>query len=417
MSDPFATEECHLVNIITKAVMPGYIKEGVLTQGKIGQALFDTFARERVVEAKLSVWSALKKANLKSWKSSWPRKKNKTTCGVSPLKDDRALFSRFLVVILSGPDLDIRETISTFELAEYPRALLFSDGSLRHCATKNKLMNILERILPAQQQPQTSTVQPHSADPSSRQVVIIDVMAVVQTMGKPLWVRNGRDLASHFIEVIDSKSEGATEVHVVFDCYDIPNSLMEGTHHKRTGTRRAVVYKITVDAVIDKITMKDLLSCSQNKETLAIFLAAQLIECKKDLQATYVVTSKGDCMASNSLPIQHFRSEQEEAHTRMLSHALDATQRRATSITIQSPDTDVLVLTLWVYKRLCPDTTVIVGTGGKRRSIPLGPLFEAVGEELVKALPGFHAFSGCDQTGTISGKSKVSCWNALKKAE
>ena len=75
----------------------------------------------------------------------------------------------------------------------------------------------------------------------------------------------------------------------------------------------------------------------------------------------------------------------------MLLHALDATQRGATSITIQSPDTDVLVLTLWVYKRLCPDTTVIVGTGGKRRSIPLGPLYEAVGEELnVKALPGFQ---------------------------
>ena len=134
-------------------------------------------------------------------------------------------------------------------------------------------MNILESLLPAQQQPQTSTVQPHSADPSSRQVVIIDVMAVVQAMGKPPWVRNGRDLASHFTEVIDSKSEGATEVHVVFDCYDIPNSLKEGTRQKRTGTSRAVVNKITVDAVFDKISMKDLLHCSQNKETLAIFIA------------------------------------------------------------------------------------------------------------------------------------------------
>ena len=120
-------------------------------------------------------------------------------------------------------------------------------------------MNILESLLPAQQQPQTSTVQPHSADPSSRQVVIIDAMAVVQAMGKPPWVRNGRDLASHVIEVSDSKSIGATEVHVVFDCYDIPNSLKEGTRQKRTGTSRAVVNKITVDAVIDKITMKDLL--------------------------------------------------------------------------------------------------------------------------------------------------------------
>ena len=179
VSDPFATEERHLVNIITKAVMPDDIKEGVLTRDKIGQALFATFAQERIVEAKLSVWSPMKKANLKSWKSAWQKNKNKTTCGVAPLKDDRALFARFLVVILSRPDLDIKETISTFELAEYPRALFFSDGSLRHCAAKSKLMNILESLLPAQQQPQTSTVQPHSADPSSRQVVIIDAMAVV----------------------------------------------------------------------------------------------------------------------------------------------------------------------------------------------------------------------------------------------
>ena len=79
---------------------------------------------------------------------------------------------------------------------------------------------------------------------------------------------------------------------------------------------------------------------------MASLRAAQLNECKKDSQTTYVVTSKGDCMASNSLPIQHLRSEQEEADTRMLLHALDATQKGATSTTIESPDTDVLVLTL-----------------------------------------------------------------------
>ena len=146
VSDPFVTEERHLVNIITKAVMPHDIKEGVLTRDKIGQALFDTFAQERIVEAKLSVWSPMKRANLKSWKSAWQTNKNKTTCGVAPLKDDRALFARFLVFILSRPDLDIKETTSTFELAEYPRALFFSDGSLRHCATKSKLMTNTRKL-------------------------------------------------------------------------------------------------------------------------------------------------------------------------------------------------------------------------------------------------------------------------------
>ena len=50
-SDPFATEERHLMNIVTKVVMPDDIKEGVLTRDKIGQELFDTFAQERIVEA------------------------------------------------------------------------------------------------------------------------------------------------------------------------------------------------------------------------------------------------------------------------------------------------------------------------------------------------------------------------------
>ena len=49
---------------------------------------------------------------------------------------------------------------------------------------------------------------------------------------------------------------------------------------------------------------------------------------------------------------------------------------------------------------------MIAQTDGKGRSIPLGPLYEVVGEDLVKALPGFHSCSGCDQTGSISGKTK-----------
>ena len=64
----------------------------------------------------------------------------------------------------------------------------------------------------------------------------------------------------------------------------------------------------------------------------------------------YVVNCKGDCMTSNNVPIQHLRSEQEEADTRMLLHGLDATKRGETSTFIQSQDTDVLVLMLWTYK-------------------------------------------------------------------
>ena len=59
----------------------------------------------------------MKTAALKSWRSVWQTMKNKTTSSVAPLKDDIALFARFLVVILSRTDLDVKETIGRIELA------------------------------------------------------------------------------------------------------------------------------------------------------------------------------------------------------------------------------------------------------------------------------------------------------------
>ena len=46
---------------------------------------------------------------------------------------------------------------------------------------------------------------------------MFDAIAAVQSMGKLSRVRNKRDLVSHFIEVVDAKSNVATKVHVVFD--------------------------------------------------------------------------------------------------------------------------------------------------------------------------------------------------------
>ena len=80
-SDPFASAESHPVNI-TKTAMPDYIKEGVLTRDKISQALFDAFVQERIVEAKISTWSPMKKTDLKPWKSAQQTKKTKKTSGL-----------------------------------------------------------------------------------------------------------------------------------------------------------------------------------------------------------------------------------------------------------------------------------------------------------------------------------------------
>ena len=85
------------------------------------------------------------------------------------------------------------------------------------------------------------------------------LMAVAQALGKPTWVRNGRDLATHSLEIIDSRSKECNEVHVIFDLHDIPNFLKQGTRQFCRGRNRSMVYQISDDGVIEKITLKQLL--------------------------------------------------------------------------------------------------------------------------------------------------------------
>ena len=90
------------------------------------------------------------------------------------------------------------------------------------------------------------------------------------------------------------------------------------------------------------------------------------------------------------MDVQHLHSSQEEDDTRIILHSLDAAQRRATELYIQSPDTDVFVLAIRCYHQLCRDTYFITGVGNKKRLIPLRPIVHALGAE--KAGQAFMPF-------------------------
>jgi hypothetical protein len=49
----------------------------------------------------------------------------------------------------------------------------------------------------------------------------------------------------------------------------------------------------------------------------------------------------------------YLKSNQEEADTKIILHALDATTNRVTQIKIHSPYTDVFILALRRFPRLC----------------------------------------------------------------
>ena len=162
--------------------------------------------------------------------------------------------------------------------------------------------------------------------------------------------------------------------------------------------------------------MKRLLSHSKTKMELTVYLAQKSMEYAVRNGRRFVVSWGCQCQATHQ-DTDHLRqSNQEEADTKMILHALDATANGATTLDIHSPDTDVFVLSLRRYPELCQNTYFVTGTGQRHRRISLMPIFQALGATKAAALPAFHALSGADNTGSFSGKGKLACWKACSKA-
>jgi hypothetical protein len=239
----------------------------------------------------------------------------------------------------------------------------------------------------------------------------------------------------HFTLRIFEKYQGSDEIRLIFDRYDLPSSLKEATRPKRQGNatsvyyhitpsthiakvtmkKPSVYYHITPSTHIAKVTMKKLLSHVNTKKELTEYFAQKIIETAQRMGRNTVVSWACECKGSTR-NMTYLKSNQEEADTKIILHALDATTNGATEIKIHSPDTDVFILALRRFPRLCQNTVFATGKGENRREIQLKPIVDALGPIKTAALPAFHALSGADNTGSFSGKGKASCWKAIDEA-
>ena len=63
------------------------------------------------------------------------------------------------------------------------------------------------------------------------------------------------------------------------------------------------------------------------------------------------------------------------------------------------------------------DIWVAFGMGKNYRFYRINAICESLGEPQSRALPVFHAFSGCDTTSAFNGKGKKSVWQAWQAFE
>ena len=178
---------------------------------------------------------------------------------------------------------------------------------------------------------------------------------------------------------------------------------------------KAVTYEITDSTSLSTISVKKLSGHVKTKDSLTAYIAEKILR-HGSVNDKKVVVAWRD-KAKSCHRIVNLNSSQEEADTKLMLHAVEATSYGASTLDIFSPDTDVLVLAIRRYPKLLALSSMVVGAGDNRQRIPLGPIYFALGSVKAAALPGFHSFTGADVTGKFSGKGKKTWWKVFEKLD
>lgn len=305
----------------------------------------------------------------------------------------------------------MESAVGQYEFSSVARSLFAADGTLLPCNDKYRLMEELENSATTDEE----QVEPIVDAAGGQRAVIIDAMALVQQLGSND-TASCKILANNINHWLTKYVQTHKSVHMVFDHYDVPISLKQQTRNRRMTSTKTGVGKshICTDATPIRTTFKQFMASSLTKDSLTDYLANKILAHYKS-HDTEVIVSTQRGARSNKGDVDHLSSTQEEADTLLLLHALHVA-RSGAQVQIISPDTDVLLLALRRYPQLGHKSSFVTGVGGKRRTIFLKPIYDSIGARLADALPGFHAFTGCDTTGHFAGKGKQRCWKALKKS-
>ena len=104
---------------------------------------------------------------------------------------------------------------------------------------------------------------------------------------------------------------------------------------------------------------------------------------------------------------------------RLLLHAKYASEAYpGCRIILQSPDTDVLILSVAHFSCLNPSEFWFkTGIKDRLRYVPVHELSQKLGVKLCRALLSYHAITGCDSTSALDKVGKKKHWPAFEKNE
>jgi len=220
-----------------------------------------------------------------------------------------------------------------YPLYVVPLSLAFPDGTKRQ-SQKCKLLDILQF---------ESTYMEKRAD-----ILIIDMIAQYRSISTNP-PNTFEDLVKRFLQSILSRY---VRINVIADCYR--DRSIKSEEREKRGTSR----KIIVGSIKSKVPrdMSKFFANGENKLQLITLTFSFIRENQETsfqiLNCEEIILS-GDCVCQKITPYSsencgRLRSDQEEADTKVILHAMDALELSNSNVCVRSPsgDTDILVIAL-----------------------------------------------------------------------
>ena len=438
--DPFMApeDEDEIYNLLTKEVMTETVSQDILERDEIGQRIFVEFDTERLTEGRLCVWDKITKKKLKTFRTANATIEINAGGKLVKIKEERGLLQRLIVISRSRSQLDLKKCIGMYEFGVVPRSLFASDGTVLLAYDKAKILHHLELLVSNEQQVRHTPAMETSTSVTSNnengqgmeaseiahapdvtreglsglndtspkyKVIIIDDMALVNAIPKTERIKTCKYFEQFFLDQLSNMAGDYDEVRLVFDRY-INSSLKEQMRRKRT-KGKSTYYHVKDITLIQNISRKDFLSNIKTKAELTTYLDAQTTDHSKGPTNTlkkFIVTSGTETKGNTCVPSTLVTHSQEEADTLMLLHDLSIDKHA--EVVIASPDTDVFLMIIQMYPSLPCDISFLTGKGNLKRSIPVQPVCNKLGQKRASAILGVHALTGSDMSGRFAGRTK-----------
>ncbi|KAG1693768.1 Peripheral-type benzodiazepine receptor-associated protein 1 [Nymphon striatum] len=251
--------------------------------------------------------------------------------------------------------------------------------------------------------------------------VLYDAMFIIQSLPTSLPHNFGK-VAELVLKIICSTQ--ADETHFVCDSY--VKSIKNAEQQARGANDGS--FNITG---ADQLRPKDFRYALRSPNFKTALIKFFMEEWKRNKYAaiikrkTVVVAHENQCIqytATQTGNVEHnevpdYICSHVEADTTLVYHLSIASEASpGQNVVVRATDTDIMVILLYHARQLNANVWMDLGhsADNTRKYAHINTLANHIGPVLCKALPGYHALTGCDYTSSFFRKGKV---NPLKKAE